>query len=98
MNTFTKKLIHFNNKNQREIMPEHLRNTDWRYQVMELSEADLENELSTWPKEKIISWLDWNDPNGIWTDEDAIAEGYEPFTKESAKEYLIKMLSRNRDK
>lgn len=95
MNTFTRKLIQFNNENQREIVPEHLRDNDWRYQIMELSGADLEKELSLWSREKMINWLEWNDPNGIWTDEDAKAEGYKPFTQQDAKDYLIQILSQD---
>lgn len=75
MNTYVKRLIRSNNENQRKIVPEHLRDQDWRYQIMKLSEVDLERELSRWSREKMIYWMDWNDPNGIWTDEDAIAEG-----------------------
>lgn len=92
MNTFIQKLVHFNNENQRQIMPEYLRDTDWRYQIMKLSDSDLESELSTWSREKMIEWLDWNDPNGIWTDEDAKNENVPMLTRDKAKDYIVRFI------
>lgn len=36
-------------------------------------------------REDIIRWLAWNDPNGVWSDEDSEAEGWRPMTLEQAK-------------
>jgi|GEM_PF-2862128 len=92
MNSYIKKLIKWNNENQRSIVPIERRNSDWRYQIMELSETELKSELLNWSREKMIVWLNWNDPNGIWTDEDSIAEGMKPLTKENAYNYIYKLL------
>lgn len=39
-------------------------------------------------RETLIAWLAWNDPNGSHTDEDAIADGIEPYDLDSAWETL----------
>lgn len=75
------------------IVPLGKRKTDWRYKVMELSKISLEEELNCWSREKLISWLNWNDPNGIWSDEESIAERYEPLTRETACSYILKLLT-----
>ncbi len=92
MNSYIKKLIYINNQNQQSIIPERKRKSDWRYQIMELSETKLKSELLNWSREKMIIWLNWNDPNGIWTDEDSIAENMKPLTKEKAYNYICKFL------
>lgn len=32
----------------------------------------------------LIGWLAWNDPNGVYRDEDCFAEGWEPMTLDEA--------------
>lgn len=93
MNNYINSLIHYNNTYQRKILSKTERKSDWRYQIMDLSEKDLINELNQWSRNKMIAWLEWNDPNGIWSDEDAIAENYPPLTIATAKKYIIKFLS-----
>jgi len=61
---YIKKLVYINNQNQQPIIPEEERKSDWRYQLMELSPVDLQIELFTWSREKMITWLVWCDPNG----------------------------------
>jgi len=39
-------------------------------------------------REELIGILQKNDPNGVWTDEAAKIEGYEPITKNEALEYI----------
>jgi hypothetical protein len=39
-------------------------------------------------RERLIAWLTWNDGNGCYTDESALAEGCEPLTLETAWELL----------
>lgn len=48
-------------------------------------------------REDIIEWLVWNDANGVFTDEDSIAEGYEPLTLDQARELMLSMLKRDDD-
>lgn len=46
-------------------------------------------------REQIISKLQTVDPNGIWSDEDCIAEGYPILTIETATEALWEILNRD---
>lgn len=78
------------------IVPEEQRHHDWRYQLMELSEDTLLKELKAMPREKLIEWLAWNDVHGIFLDEDSIAEGYEPLSKEEAAICVFVVVMRSR--
>lgn len=44
-------------------------------------------------REQIIVWLCWNDPNGVYTDDDSQAEGYHPLTRERAAEIMSRQVS-----
>lgn len=44
-------------------------------------------------REQIIGWLVWNDGNGVYTDEDSIAEGWEPMTLDTAWQAMRKVLA-----
>jgi hypothetical protein len=48
--------------------------------------------LNSLSRESLIKWLQWNDPNGVYSDADSIDEGMEPLTKDEAIE-LIKSQS-----
>ena len=39
---------------------------------------------------ELIDWLSWNDPNGVWTDEDSASEGKAPLTVADAREWMAK--------
>ena len=41
-------------------------------------------------RETLINVLEWNDPNGIYNDEDSEAEGLSPITKKEAIEIIIR--------
>lgn len=47
--------------------------------------------------ETIAAWLQWCDPNGCHTAENAIAEGFDPYTEETAWPALADMLRENLD-
>lgn len=94
MNAYIKKLIYLNNISQPKLIPEGLKKYDWRYQIMEVSESALKKELETWSKNKCIIWLSWNDPNGIWTDEDSIEENRPVLTTQTARDYVFHILTR----
>jgi len=87
---------HYYAHNPYPIVPEEQRLTDWRYQLMELSEDALLKEVNAMPREKLIEWLAWNDVHGIFRDEDSIAEGYEPLTKEEAATCVYVVIMRDR--
>lgn len=36
-------------------------------------------------REDLIQWLLWNDRNGVWSDEDSTAEGWQPISLEQAR-------------
>ena len=44
-----------------------------------------EEDINSMTREQAIKWLCWNDPNGIYTDEDSEAEGLQPITLQEAK-------------
>jgi hypothetical protein len=47
-------------------------------------------EMLQMSRETLIKVLEWNDPNGIYSDEDSEAEGLSPITKKEAIEIIIK--------
>ncbi len=51
--------------------------------------------LAEGSREEIIEWLVWNDGNGVYTDEDSVAEGYEPLTLEHARNLMTTILDRD---
>lgn len=59
--------------------------------------ASERQRLLTWPREKLIGWLQWNDGNGIWTDEDMIANDMDPMTVEDAVEQVMEFVRENRE-
>jgi hypothetical protein len=44
------------------------------------------------PRGEIVRWLQWNDPNGCHSDARAIAEGFDPYTLDTAWEALEEMV------
>ena len=46
----------------------------WRYQIMYLRGEALQKEIATLMRHHIIEWLQWNDANGIYTDEASMQE------------------------
>lgn len=45
------------------------------YRIMFLSTQALKEELqSSWSRQDLISWLKWNDPNGIYSDDESLDE------------------------
>jgi hypothetical protein len=50
--------------------------------------------LATGTREQVIQWLNWNDPNGIYTDAGSEAEGYPPITLEQARKTMSDQINR----
>lgn len=44
--------------------------------------------LAKGTREQIIAWLEWNDPNGVYSDEASAAEGLDPIPLEQARDYM----------
>jgi hypothetical protein len=49
-------------------------------------------DLQSFNREQLIEWLCWNDRNGIYRDEDAIGEGFDPLTLEEALEIATEQI------
>ena len=47
-------------------------------------------EMLQMDRETLIKVLEWNDPNGIYNDEESEAEGLDPITKKEAIEIIIR--------
>lgn len=48
--------------------------------------------LTNGSREMVIHWLEWNDPNGVYSDADSIAEGLAPLTLEQARKLMKEQL------
>jgi len=42
--------------------------------------TNVQQLLATGSREDLIAYCKWNDPNGVWSDDDCAAEGIEPAT------------------
>ena len=47
-------------------------------------------EVLKMDRRSLIKVLEWNDPNGIYSDDESRAEGYPPITKEEAIEIICR--------
>lgn len=65
---------------------------DYLEQVNGVNETD---PFEGYTRENLISLLATNDMNGIYTDEDNEAEGYDPLTRDEAIEYIVKNMEDN---
>lgn len=44
--------------------------------------------FENWPREQLVAWLAKADWNGIWSDEDSLANDMQPLTREEAVEQV----------
>lgn len=51
--------------------------------------------LIKWPRDDLMAWLRWNDPNGSFTDEDAEAEDMEPLDVKGAVDIIMQHVEEN---
>lgn len=63
------------------------------YKIMELKGDVLINELNTWSRLDLIEWLCWNDRNGVYKDEESLAEFDNILSKEEAIEIMIRQIA-----
>ena len=63
------------------------------YTIMALKGDVLINELNSWSRLDLIEWLSWNDRNGIYKDEDSLAELGNILTKEEALEIMVRQIT-----
>jgi len=59
---------------------------------MDLSPENLDSYLSTSTREEIINWLQWNDPNGVYTDKQSLKEFDNILSKEEAAEIMKRQI------
>lgn len=67
------------------------------HRVAELPKEELEKEISTWTREQLIDWLSWNDPHGIYKDEDSLAELGNLMTIEEGREIMLRQIEEGRE-
>lgn len=62
------------------------------YKIMDLNSEDLNNELQTWERSRLIDWLCWNDKNGIYDDINSVREFGNILQKDDAIEIIINQI------
>ena len=62
------------------------------YKIIELSQEELNDDLKTWERSRLIDWLCWNDKNGIYDDINSIREFGNILDKDDAIEIIIKQI------
>lgn len=62
------------------------------YRYIFMNEEELRTELSKWCRQDLINWLKWNDPNGIYDDNQSIAEIGYVMSYEEGVELMIEQI------
>ena len=62
------------------------------YDIMDLSQEALSRFLDLTSREEIIDWLQWNDPNGVYRDEDSLNEFGNICSKEEGIEIVMRQI------
>lgn len=52
--------------------------------------------LKNGTREQLLAWLTWNDPNGTYSDQGSIDEGWSPLTLEEAREIMARQSEESR--
>lgn len=73
-------------------VPTFLKHNLTFYSIMDASEEILNSFLNDATREELIIWLSWNDPNGVYTDEDSMDEYDNVMTKEEGVDYMKKQI------
>ena len=63
------------------------------YKLMELRGGELELKLNSWSRNELINWLSWNDPNGVYEDEDSLREFDNILGKPEAIEIITRQIT-----
>jgi len=63
------------------------------YEIMDLAPEQLDQFLIHTPREEIIEWLQWNDRNGVYNDEDSLREFGNTVSKEEGMEIIKRQLN-----
>ena len=70
--------------------------SDLRYVAMDLPEDQLLTEVRAMSREQLIDWLCWNDRNGVYRDDDSMAEFGNVMTKEEGEEIMFREIMSER--
>lgn len=62
------------------------------YKLISMNEEELKSELKNWCREDLISWLSWNDPNGIYKDSDSLSELGNIMSYEEGVSIILKQI------
>ena len=62
------------------------------YSITFLDKRGLKEELKSWSREDLISWLKWNDPNGIYSDQESLEELGNIMTYEEGVEIVVRQV------
>lgn len=65
------------------------------YRIIFLNEVQLREELKSWNRSDLISWLKWNDPNGVYDDHQSLQELGNIMTHQEGIEIIIKQVIQN---
>ena len=71
-----------------------LESLEWKPHLEYHDPANQKKLLRVGTREEIISWLCWNDPNGIYLDHDSIAEDRSPLSLEEARQIMRDQIHR----
>lgn len=63
------------------------------YKLMELRGDELQLKLNSWSRNELISWLRWNDPNGVYRDADSLREFGNILGKPEAIEIIMRQIT-----
>jgi len=73
------------------------KNSGYNYQSLtEISEGNLILLVNAMSREDLIEWLNWNDPNGIYQDEQSLKELGNVMSREEGIEILLRQVEENR--
>jgi hypothetical protein len=57
-----------------------------------MNEDELRDELKKWTRQDLINWLQWNDRNGVYDDEQSMAEIGQIMTFEEGVEIMVNQI------
>jgi hypothetical protein len=62
------------------------------YRYIFMNEDELRDELKKWTRQDLINWLQWNDRNGVYDDEQSMAEIGQIMTFEEGVEIMVNQI------
>jgi hypothetical protein len=63
------------------------------YRLLFMDEPSLREALKKWSRQDLIDWLSWNDPNGVYCDDESMAELGNTMTYEEGIELVVKQVT-----